>query len=121
MTLAAPVRTQVVESLRQAITPDDLTRWTAVFPWTVMATLRDEADLGPVARELTPAQMRALVTERTSHPDLRTGMDGDKLRSFAFAPRPLTRIYQFDRSRGVKGFPQHPSEVISRWRGRTAV
>ena len=54
------------------------------------------------------AKMRALVTERTNHPELRTGMDGDKLRSFAFAPRPLTRIYQFDRSRGVKGFPQHP-------------
>jgi ion channel-forming bestrophin family protein len=32
-----------------------LVRWTAIFPWSVMSTLRGEENLGPAAQELTPA------------------------------------------------------------------
>jgi ion channel-forming bestrophin family protein len=46
----------------------NLTRWTAVFPWTVMGTLRDEGNFGPVARELTPDQLRGL--QNAQHPVL---------------------------------------------------
>ena len=36
------------------------------------------------------------------------------LRDFPFQERPRPRIYQFDRSRGVEGFPAHPAEVLGR-------
>ena len=39
-------------------------------------------------------------------------LDGDKLRAFPFRPRPRTRIYQFDRSRGVLGFPDRPEDAL---------
>ena len=43
--------------------------------------------------------------------------DGD-LRRFSFAARPLRRIYQFDRSRGVTGFPNKPGDVLKGPRSR---
>jgi hypothetical protein len=39
-------------------------------------------------------------------------LDGDKLRAFAFRERARTRIYQFDRSRGVVGFPDKPKDAL---------
>lgn len=45
---------------------------------------------------------------------VREALDGSRLRSFPFAERPRTRIYQFDRSRGVTGFPAKPQEVLAR-------
>jgi choline-sulfatase len=41
--------------------------------------------------------------------------DGD-LRSFPYRVRERRRITQFDRSRGVEGFPEHPSDVIEAWK-----
>jgi len=39
-------------------------------------------------------------------------LDGDKLRAFPFRQRPPTRIYQFDRSRGVVEFPNQPQDAL---------
>jgi hypothetical protein len=39
-------------------------------------------------------------------------LDGNKLRAFPFRQRPPTRIYQFDRSRGVVGFPDEPQDAL---------
>src|SRR5213595_3393 len=39
-------------------------------------------------------------------------LDGQKLRAFPFRERPRTRIYQFDRSRGVVGFPDRPEDAL---------
>jgi len=39
-------------------------------------------------------------------------LDGDKLRVFPFRKRPPTRIYQFDRSHGVLGFPAKPEDAL---------
>ncbi|HEX3421680.1 MAG TPA: hypothetical protein VHT01_10635, partial [Candidatus Udaeobacter sp.] len=39
-------------------------------------------------------------------------LDGDNLRTFPFRQRPPTRIYQFDRSRGVVGFPDKPQDAL---------
>lgn len=64
-------------------------------------------------------QLRAKVAAKTSLPGMRDGMDKDGLRAFPFAARPLKRIYQFDRSRGVTGFPAHPRDVLSSWRGQS--
>lgn len=45
-----------------------LTRWTAVFPWAVMSTLRGESNLGPALEELGPAQVEA--ARDAQHPAL---------------------------------------------------
>ena len=39
-------------------------------------------------------------------------LEGDKLRLFPFRKRPLRRIYQFDRSQGVLGFPDKPEDAL---------
>jgi hypothetical protein len=41
-------------------------------------------------------------------------MNGQELKVFPFEARPLQRIYQFDQSRGVKGFPENPADVLTR-------
>jgi ion channel-forming bestrophin family protein len=45
-----------------------LTRWTAVFPWAVMSTLRGESNLGPAVDELSPGQVD--VIRNAQHPAL---------------------------------------------------
>lgn len=47
-------------------------------------------------------------------PGVRAALDANGLRAFPFEPRPLRRIYQFDHSRGVRGFPRHPADVLKR-------
>ncbi|GAG44736.1 unnamed protein product, partial [marine sediment metagenome] len=37
---------------------------------------------------------------------------GGGLRAFPFEARELRRIYQFDESRGVTGFPERPGDVL---------
>jgi putative membrane protein len=37
-----------------------LTRWTALFPWATMSSLRGDSELGPVTKELAPAEAEAL-------------------------------------------------------------
>ncbi len=59
-------------------------------------------------------QLRAKATAATNRPGLRAAMDKDELRRFPFAARPLKRIYQFDHSRGVTGFPAHPGDPLKR-------
>ncbi len=39
-------------------------------------------------------------------------LDGDKLRAFPFRKRTPMRIYQFDRSHGVLGFPEKPEDAL---------
>ncbi len=51
-----------------------------------------------------------------SRPELSAAMNGEALREFPFEARPLRRIYQFDRSRGVTGFPNKPEDVLKNWR-----
>jgi len=36
----------------------------------------------------------------------------EDLKAFPFTERPLQRIYQFDRSRGVAGFPEQPEDLL---------
>lgn len=60
------------------------------------------------------SRMRGTATSRCEHPDLREAMEGDGLRSFDFRARKLTRIYQFDRSRGITGFPKRPEDGLRR-------
>jgi arylsulfatase len=57
--------------------------------------------------------LRALAVEVCRVPGARDALDGGKLRAFPFRARPRKRIYQFDRSRGVTGFPDRPSDALN--------
>lgn len=48
-------------------------------------------------------------------PELGAVLDGNGLRKLSFQARPLRRIYQFDRSRGITGFPNKPEDVLKHW------
>jgi choline-sulfatase len=54
----------------------------------------------------------ALAVKACKAPGAMDAVDGDKLRAFSFRERPRSRIYQFDRSRGVAGFPDQPRGVL---------
>ncbi len=72
----------------------------------------NRADARPdVARAL-----RAAAVAACDVPGARDALEGGELRPFPFRARPLTRIYQFDRSRSVRGFPAHPADVLTPYR-----
>jgi choline-sulfatase len=56
-------------------------------------------------------QLKQKATAACDRPELRATLDGKGLRAFPFEARPLRRIYQFDHSRGVTGFPKRPQDV----------
>jgi len=58
------------------------------------------------------ARLRALAISALDNDAGRAALDGGELRAFAFEQRPLERIYQFDRSRDVTGFPEQPQDVL---------
>jgi arylsulfatase len=57
-------------------------------------------------------ELHALGVQACKGPGGADALDGDKLRVFPFRERPRTRIYQFDRSRGVVGFPDQPRDAL---------
>ncbi len=57
-------------------------------------------------------ELHALGVQACRAPGGADALDGDKLRAFPFRERPRTRIYQFDRSRGVVGFPDQPQDAL---------
>ena len=65
------------------------------------------AERAEIARRL-----RALAAGVCNTPGAAAALAGDDLRAFPFQERPRRRIYQFDRSRGVTGFPARPEDVL---------
>ncbi len=65
-------------------------------------------------RVLADLKRRAIAACR--HPGAKDALEGDTFKAFPYTKlvRPR-RIYQFDRSRGIKGFPKHPSEVLRKF------
>ena len=55
------------------------------------------------------------AVEACGHPGASGALVGENLRSFPYTRWRASRIYQFDRSRDVRGFPGHPSEVLGPW------
>jgi choline-sulfatase len=60
------------------------------------------------------AQLRNIAAGAGAEPNVNRAMNGQELKVFPFEARPLQRIYQFDQSRGVKGFPENPADVLTR-------
>lgn len=83
----------------------------------VRQDVRELKNLAATRRDIAD-HLRGKATAATNRPALRAAMDKDELRHFPFAARPLRRIYQFDRSRGVTGFPAHPGDSLDRKSGR---
>jgi choline-sulfatase len=54
----------------------------------------------------------ALAVKACRVPGAVDALEGDKLRAFPFRKRPPKRIYQFDRSQGVLGFPDKPQDAL---------
>jgi arylsulfatase len=59
-------------------------------------------------------QLRSKAAAACDRPGAREALDGAKLRSFPFEERRRERIYQFDKSRGVTGFPTSPEDVLGK-------
>jgi choline-sulfatase len=56
--------------------------------------------------------LRDVAVEACKRPNVNRALDEHGLRSFPFQARPLQRILQFDRSRGVTGFPKNPADAL---------
>ena len=56
--------------------------------------------------------MREIAASACRVPGAEDALDGSKLQTFPYRDRPRFRIYQFDRSRGVSGFPDRPEDVL---------
>jgi len=54
----------------------------------------------------------ALAVQACRVPGAMDALEGAKFRAFPFRERARTRIYQFDRSRGVLGFPEKPEDAL---------
>ena len=71
--------------------------------------LKDRAGLdGSVVAEL-----RATAVKVCEPPEVGDALENGDLKAFPFKARERNRIYQFDRSRGVSGFPERPEDVLT--------
>ena len=57
-------------------------------------------------------RLRRIATEAVNQTNAGRALENGELIVLPFEERPRRRIYQFDRSRGVKGFPKHPKDVL---------
>lgn len=57
-------------------------------------------------------RMREAAVWALSRPNADRALENGNLKSFPFRPMPRNRIYQFDRSRGITGFPTRPEDVL---------
>lgn len=56
----------------------------------------------------------ALAVGRCGVLGARDALEGEDLHSFSYRERRRERIYQFDQSRGVKGFPEKPQDALTK-------
>jgi choline-sulfatase len=75
---------------------------------------RDPNELSNCVSSSSPVknELHALAVKACRVPGAIDALDGDELRVFPFRKRVPKRIYQFDRSRGVFGFPDKPQDAL---------
>jgi choline-sulfatase len=78
---------------------------------------REHVNLAGERSEVTDG-LRAEAARACDRPGSRGAIEGGKLREFPYRERERGRIYQFVRSRGVRGFPEHPGDAIREFRER---
>jgi choline-sulfatase len=79
-------------------------------PFELVNRAQDRAEIAGALRALAAAACAAPGATDALH-------DGD-LRDLPYNERPRRRIYQFDRSRGVRGFPARPEDALRAYRER---
>ncbi|MGI8891525.1 MAG: sulfatase-like hydrolase/transferase [Chthoniobacterales bacterium] len=57
-------------------------------------------------------ELYAIAVEMCQRPGAEEALEGTLLRSFPFQEKSRQRIYQFDRSKGAKAFPQNVAEML---------
>jgi len=57
-------------------------------------------------------RLRMAAIEALSVPNADRALENGDLRAFPYEERPRVRIYQFDGSRGVRGFPENPADAL---------
>ena len=72
-------------------------------------------NLAPTRGEVMQ-RLRKMAVDRCRQLRLHASLDGDDLRALPFQSFPRQRIYQFDWSRGVRAFPDHPADVLKNWK-----
>jgi choline-sulfatase len=83
--------------------------------FNVFTDSRELSNLAGTREDIT-RQLRGKAVLACSRRELQAALDGSGLREFKFAKRPDKRIYQFDRSRGVVGFPARPEDALKSFR-----
>jgi len=77
-----------------------------------MAADPDELNNAAVDNPEKVRRLRDVAVRSCRRPDVADALDGDDLREFPYRERERGRIYQFDTSRDVKGFPENPQDVL---------
>lgn len=74
----------------------------------------DPNELHPIQDDHPDVVARLLdaARERLRAEGVADAFDADALRTWEYRVRPTRRIYQFDRSRGVTGFPDDPADLL---------
>ncbi len=72
-------------------------------------------NLAPSQRDVV-AKLRKLGVEACRQPGAVDALNGDGFKKFPYTPRPSRRVYQFDGSRGVTGFPAKPQDGLEAYR-----
>ena len=60
-------------------------------------------------------ELRQTAVESADREGADEALDGNTLKSFSFRKMERSRIYQFDGSRGVKGFPDRPEDLFNQY------
>jgi arylsulfatase len=66
--------------------------------------------------EAVAQRLRILGAAACRTPGAADALAGEDFKGFPFAARPAVRIYQFDQSRGVTGFPARPEDTLRQYR-----
>jgi choline-sulfatase len=61
------------------------------------------------------AELKGIAIESSDCPGAQEALEGDGFKSFAFNRKERSRIHQFDRSRGIYGFPEKPEDVFTQY------
>ncbi len=80
---------------------------------------REHVNLAAERSEVA-AGLRAAAVRASDRPGAREALEDGALRVLPYRERKRGRTHQFDRSRGVRGFPERPEDAIREFREREA-
>lgn len=64
------------------------------------------------------SQLYQTAVKECQHPGLKDALENGQLKVFPYQERPKGRYYQFDSSRGIKGFPAKPEDALKEFQSK---